>query len=132
MAMIARQAKHPELSVVLSADIEVRICIAVRWDTAASAADLLSRRHARAEDVLVALMAFEIVSERRSCWRRLAVAHYDARQADITTKPARGKCTQTSPTAGSLRRMTISWTPEATNSPTTGSRPVSSGVTVTV
>jgi hypothetical protein len=53
-------------------------------------------------------------------------------QADVTTKPARGKCTQTSPTAGSLRRMTISWTPEVTSSPTTGSRPVSSGVTVTV
>src|SRR5437879_3923360 len=49
--------------------------------------------------------------------------------AGATTKPARGKCTQTSPISRSLRRITISWTSEATNSPTTGSRPVSSGVT---
>ena len=49
----------------------------------------------------------------------------------MTAKPARGKCTKTSPTAGSLRLMVISSTPEATNSPTTGSRPVSSGATVT-
>src|SRR6201997_1804977 len=52
--------------------------------------------------------------------------------AGATTKPARGKCTQTSPISRLLRRITISWTSEATNSPTTGSRPVSSGVTVTV
>src|SRR5262249_43673972 len=45
--------------------------------------------------------------------------------AGATTKPARGKCTQTSPISRSLRRITISWTSEATNSPTTGSRPVS-------
>src|SRR6516162_3038122 len=40
--------------------------------------------------------------------------------------------TQTSPISRSVRRITISWMSEATNSPTTGSRPVSSGVTVTV
>src|SRR6516165_6853381 len=53
------------------------------------------------------------------------------RQAEATTNPARGKCTQTSPATGSLRLMTISCAVEETSSPETGSRPVSSGVTVT-
>src|SRR5205823_5747904 len=59
-------------------------------------------------------------------------ASADYGYAGATTKPARGKCTQTSPISRSLRRITMSWTSEATYSPRSGSRTVSSGVTVTV
>jgi hypothetical protein len=43
--------------------------------------------------------------------------------AGATTKPARGKCTQTSPISHSLLRITISWTSEATcQEPANGSQ----------
>ena len=47
----------------------------------------------------------------------------NAPQAAVTMNPARGKCTATSPTKGSFRRMAISCALENMISPATGSRP---------
>ena len=48
----------------------------------------------------------------------------------MTTKPARGKWTTTSPTRGSLRLSEMRAAVSPTSTPSTGTLPVSSGVTL--